>query len=141
MSELRCGQKIGKKLSDPDSKWCEKWFEVKCLDNQNTKSEEPQHIIIKYYAKFWTDIESRMIEGDSCIQVLSDGKDDFMSHNLLLEMKYNCKFENILNKEGSLKTTTKKVKKLVPVATRQTREPEKLLPGDHPQKTNFSPPR
>lgn len=34
MSEIKCGQKIGKKISDADSKWCEKWFEIKCKDYQ-----------------------------------------------------------------------------------------------------------
>jgi len=50
--------------------------------------------------------------------VLTDGKDDFFNQNLLIEMKYTCKFENILNKEGSLRAVT--VKKLVQVESIQS---------------------
>ena len=48
--ELKCGLKLGRKLADPDKKWAEKWFEVKCFDSDNTQ------IIIKCITKFWTDI-------------------------------------------------------------------------------------
>ena len=37
ISDMKCGQKIGRKISDPDAKWCEKWFEIKCIDEQKTK--------------------------------------------------------------------------------------------------------
>ena len=61
ISELKCGLKLGRKLTDPDKKWAEKWIEVKCFDSDNTQ------IIIKYIIKFWTDIEKRTIEGDKCL--------------------------------------------------------------------------
>ena len=42
--ELKCGLKLGRKLADPDKKWAEKWFEVKCFDSDNTQipNDTPQ---------------------------------------------------------------------------------------------------
>ena len=41
ISEIKCGQKIGKKVSDGDARWCEKWFEIKCIDElQSSKAQQ-----------------------------------------------------------------------------------------------------
>lgn len=62
-SSVKCGMKLGSKLSDLDSKWVEKWYEVRCKD---VNSDHVVHdIIVKFYSKFWTNVESNTIVGDS----------------------------------------------------------------------------
>ena len=107
--ELKSGYKSGKKLSDPDVKWVEKWFEVKSND-AGVKKDTSSQILVKSQSKFWTNIEDNTIEGSSCLQVLNK------HHGLLMEMKNNYKVSNFLNREGSLRKRTIKVKKN---ATRQ----------------------
>ena len=105
------GQKAGKHIAEPDKKWIEKWFELTCDDMSppDHPSNAPlQSIIVKYFSKFWTNLDTNLIEGESVFQVLS------VDHMLLFELKDNFSFENILTKEGSLRTRVKKVKTMVP---------------------------
>jgi len=81
-------------------KWTEEWFEVECIDKNQIlelENSREQRISLKFYSKLWTNIESNIIEGESCFQVLNRHGD------LQYEMKDLLKSENILNKEGSLK--------------------------------------
>lgn len=108
---LMTGQKAGKHIAEPDKKWIEKWFELSCDDM--SPADQPtnaplQAIIVKYVSKFWTNIDLNLIEGESVFQVLS------VDHMLLFELKDNFSFENILTKEGSLRSRVKKVKTMVP---------------------------
>ena len=62
------GQKAGKHIAEPDKKWIEKWFELSCDDMSppDHPSTAPlQAIIVKYFSKFWTNIDTNMIEGES----------------------------------------------------------------------------
>ena len=72
-------------------------------------------MIVKMTSKFWTDVASGMIEGESMIQVLKDGTRLGKSDTLEYELKEAFKFENILTKEGRLKQRKVMVKKQVPV--------------------------
>ena len=72
-------------------------------------------IIVKHFAKFWTNIEANKIEGESCLQILKDGSKEYKHDALLFELWGNYKMENILDKHGSLKSRQKVVKKTVPV--------------------------
>lgn len=70
ISEIKSGIKLGRKFSDQDEKWGEKWFEIRCRD-ANTKDRQVVSVIIKFYSKFWT--KGQIIEGECCHQVLLDG--------------------------------------------------------------------
>lgn len=71
--------KLGQKMSDEDSKWVEKWYEVRCQDTrtrnlkvapstvQGTGKKIVSDMIVKYYTKFWTNVEEDTIEGESCL--------------------------------------------------------------------------
>jgi hypothetical protein len=56
ISSVKSGLKTGRKLSNADSRWVEKWFEVKCKDVSDTK--EVSEIIVKIFSKFWTNINT-----------------------------------------------------------------------------------
>lgn len=111
ISSIKGGYKYGKKLSDPDIKWTEQWFEAQCLDTKGSSpSNKREKIIVKLISKLWTNVEKNTIEGESCFQILD-------RHNTLLyEMKDTLDLENVLNKEGSLRERTVQVKKLVPIS-------------------------
>lgn len=111
VSNVKSGLKTGRKLSNADSRWVEKWFEVKCKDISDSVVTD---IIVKNFYKFWTNIETNQIEGESCIQILKDGSSEYQYDALLYELKGEYKFENILDKKGSLKTTKTVVSKVVP---------------------------
>jgi len=107
--------KLGQKMSDEDSKWVEKWYEVRCQDTrtrnlkvapstaQASGKKIVTDIIVKYYTKFWTNVVDDTIEGESCLQILHDGSKSFAHDALILELKDNIEMQNILNKTGSLK--------------------------------------
>mmetsp|Transcript_19352 Transcript_19352/g.29664 ORF Transcript_19352/g.29664 Transcript_19352/m.29664 type:complete len:144 (-) Transcript_19352:1911-2342(-) len=143
MTSVKSGLKIGRKLSDADSKWVEKWFEVKLSDSHIAhstailpprKAADPQaagpsklpgvsgkasdssgsgslqiaggphDLIIKSQCKFWTKTDTNEIEGESCLQILSNGSTSSDGTAALeFEIRESYKVENILNKEGSLK--------------------------------------
>lgn len=66
ISEVKCGQKAGRKLSDSDSRWVEKWYEIKCKDLSGSVSNNVvSDIIVKFYTKFWVNIQNNEIEGES----------------------------------------------------------------------------
>lgn len=111
IQSVKSGLKTGRKLSNADSRWVEKWFEVKCKDVSDPIVTD---IIVKNYSKFWTNIDTKQIEGESCIQILKDGSAEYKYDALLLELKGEYKFENILDKQGSLKTTKTVVSKVIP---------------------------
>lgn len=88
ISTIKAGQKCGRKLSDSDSKWVEKWFEIKCKDVSGPSSNNVvTDIIVKLYSKFWVNIEQNQIEGESLIQVLADGSSGYHHDGLLYELK------------------------------------------------------
>lgn len=102
LNGINGGSKYGKKIQNPDVKWTEEWFEAELMDSSEILPGklpgDPVKIWIKFYSKLWTNIEKNLIEGESCFQILDSNK------VLQYEMKDNLKTENILNKEGSLKT-------------------------------------
>lgn len=107
IKSMKSGQKAGRKLSNTDSKWVEKWYEIKCKDIQSTNKEGDQivtDIIVKQFSKFWTNTEHNFIEGESCLQILKDGSKEYKHDALLFELWGNYKMENILDKTGSLRT-------------------------------------
>jgi hypothetical protein len=55
VSSIKSGLKTGRKLSNADSRWVEKWFEVKCKDVQDSVVTD---IIVKKFSKFWTNIDT-----------------------------------------------------------------------------------
>jgi len=57
---IKSGCKSGKKLSDPDQKWVEKWFEIEAKDLDLVKNIANK-IIVKYYTKFWTNVDENII--------------------------------------------------------------------------------
>lgn len=93
--------KLGCKQSDMDARWVEKWYELKCKDmgtekNKVESSDEGStnkkvvsYIIVKFYSKFWTNVEKNSIEGESCLQVLNDGSKSKSNEALILELKDN----------------------------------------------------
>ena len=118
IKSMKSGLKAGRKLSNTDSRWVEKWYEIKCKDVQSTNRAGEQivtDIIVKHFAKFWTNTEANKIEGESCLQILKDGAKEYKHDALLFELWGNYKMENILDKHGSLKSRQKVVKKTVPV--------------------------
>lgn len=105
ISCIKSGQKCGRKLSDPDSKWVEKWYEVKCKDLSGAMQKNVvSDIIVKFYTKFWVNIQSCQIEGESLTQVLVDGSSGYHHDGLIYELKDQFKLENVLKKQGSLRT-------------------------------------
>lgn len=105
---IKGGSKYGKKISNPDIKWTEEWYECGILDDTLGDNPTQVKLRIKFFSKLWTNVEACTIEGESCFQVLD-------RHQVLqYEMKDNLKTDNILNKEGSLKYKTIQVKKLAP---------------------------
>lgn len=122
---VKSGLKSGKNLSDPDKKWVEKWFEVSTDDipSEEDPTAPVQPVVLKYFSKFWTDVDLNMICGEACFQVLSG------AHRLKFEMKDQFKVENILTKQGSLKVRTEKITKQMPrmvPAEPETEEQEEL---------------
>lgn len=117
ISNLKCGMKLGCKQSDLDARWVEKWYELRCKDMGTEKSKVESsdegstdkqvvsYIIVKFYSKFWTNVDKNTIEGESCLQVLSDGSKSKSHDALILELKDNIDMQNILNKEGSLSSS------------------------------------
>lgn len=95
VTEIKSGFKLGRKVSDHDQRWAEKWYEIKCkdfsLENKKTKD-----VIVKFYSKFWTKRE--FIEGECCHQVLSDGSKQYTHDGLIFEMKDFYTIDNITKK-------------------------------------------
>jgi len=48
-------------------------------------------------------METNQIEGESCLQVLTDGYKSHQHDGLIFELRGSVYLENILKKEGSLK--------------------------------------
>lgn len=118
IKSMRSGQKAGRKLSNTDSRWVEKWYEIKCKDVQTSNKAGDQvvtDIIVKHFSKFWTNTEQNTIEGESCLQILKDGAKEYKHDALMFELWGSYKMENILDKHGSLKIRSKIVQKTVPV--------------------------
>lgn len=118
INSMKSGQKAGRKLSNADSRWVEKWYEIKCKDVQTSSKAGEQivtDIIVKHFAKFWTNVEENKIEGESCLQILKDGSKEYKHDALMFELWGNYKMENVLDKHGSLKTRQRIVQKTVPV--------------------------
>ena len=80
-------------------------MEIRC--NESIDS----HFIIKCYKKYWTNISKKSVEGERCLQVLTDGQRNFTHDGLLFELKDYFSFENCLKKLGSQKTTVQLVPK------------------------------
>jgi hypothetical protein len=93
---------MGRKVSDKDSKWAEKWYEIKCKDVM-LKDKKLQNIIIKFYSKFWTKRE--FIEGECCHQVLTDGSKNYTHDGLIFEMKDFYTIDNITKRTISSLST------------------------------------
>lgn len=94
---------MGRKVSDIDQKWAEKWFEIKCKD-ATLKDKKYQNIIIKFYSKFWTKRE--FIEGECCHQVLTDGSKSYTHDGLIFEMKDFYTIDNITKRAPSALITS-----------------------------------
>ena len=86
VTSIKSGLKIGKKLSDGDNKWLERWYEIQFsdieiedpgmeMDRIRTKRDilnidrdtkkVLKDIKVKGFEKFWVDMESGNIEGDT----------------------------------------------------------------------------
>lgn len=116
ISEVKCGQKAGRKLSDSDSRWVEKWYEIKCKDLSGSVSNNVvSDIIVKFYTKFWVNIQNNEIEGESLTQVLVDGSSGFHHDGLIYELKDCLSMENVLKKTGSLRIRKQVITKTVPI--------------------------
>ena len=63
ITEIKSGLKLGRKCSDHDAKWGEKWFEINCKEAQ-LKDKTVLDVKIKFYSKFWT--KNEIIEGECC---------------------------------------------------------------------------
>jgi len=72
-------------------------------------------IIVKFFTKFWINIQNNEIEGESLTQVLVDGSSGYHHDGLIYELKDQFKLENILKKTGSLRTRKETIKKMVPI--------------------------
>ena len=70
ITEIKSGLKLGRKCSDHDAKWGEKWFEIKCKE-ASIQDRTVVDVIVKLYSKFWTKLDA--IEGECCHQVLTNG--------------------------------------------------------------------
>lgn len=92
ISEIKSGIKLGRKFSDQDERWGEKWFEIRCKE-ANVNDQQIVNVIIKFYSKFWT--KSEIIEGECCHQVLLDGSQQYKHDGLIYELKDFYNFDNI----------------------------------------------
>lgn len=116
VSCIKSGLKCGRKLSDSDSRWIEKWYEVKCKDVSGAeKKNVVSDIIVKFYTKLWVNVFKNEIEGESLFQVLVDGSSGYHHDGLIYELKDVFKLENVLKKSGSLRVRKEKIKKTVPI--------------------------
>lgn len=89
---MKSGIKLGRKVSDENAKWGEKWFEIRCKD-ATLSDKRVVDVIVKLFSKFWTKDES--IEGECCHQVLADGSKSYVHDGLLFEHKDFYKLDNI----------------------------------------------
>lgn len=64
-------------------------FEV---ESNLTEKKGVKNVIVKHQSKFWTNQASRLLEGESCLQLLNDGSKHFSHDGLLFEMKefFSC---------------------------------------------------
>ena len=87
---IKSGLKIGKKLSDGDNKWLERWYEIQFSDieiedpsitqikeiekirskrDMSSPEKDTKKVLkdikIKGFEKFWVDMETGNIEGDT----------------------------------------------------------------------------
>lgn len=92
VTEVKSGVKLGRKVSDVDARWAEKWFEIKCKDAV-LSDKRVVDVIVKLFSKFWT--KGEFIEGECCHQVLADGSKSYVHDGLLFELKDFYKIDNI----------------------------------------------
>lgn len=92
ISEIKSGIKLGRKISDNDEKWGEKWFEIRCKE-ATVKDKKVVDVIIKLFSKFWTKFDK--IEGECCHQVLINGSKKYMHDGLIYELKDFYTVDNI----------------------------------------------
>jgi len=95
ITEVKCGIKLGRRFSDVDAKWAEKWYEIRCKDVSALKgTKKVTDVIVKFVSKFWT--KASLIEGESRLQILADGSKTYVHDGLLFELKDVYKLDNIL---------------------------------------------
>jgi len=86
ISEVKCGIKLGRRFSDVDAKWAEKWYEIRCKDVSVAKGKKKvTDVIVKFVSKFWT--KAALIEGESRLQILADGSKTYVHDGLLFELQ------------------------------------------------------
>jgi len=84
--EVKCGIKLGRRFSDVDAKWAEKWYEIRCKDVSVAKGKKKvTDVIVKFVSKFWT--KAALIEGESRLQILADGSKTYVHDGLLFELQ------------------------------------------------------
>ena len=98
-TKFSCGRKVGQRLSDAQLIWSEHWFEASLSDfavygsadadasKASDGTKTVKHVIVKHQSKFWTNAASRLLEGESCLQLLSDGSKSYSHDGLLYELK------------------------------------------------------
>lgn len=59
-------------------------------------------VIVKHYSKFWVNQQTRRIEGEACIQLLSDGQANFSFDSLLFELKEAFEMDDIISSKDGL---------------------------------------
>lgn len=89
---MKSGVKLGRKVTDVDAKWAEKWFEIRCKAAVSPDNRVAD-IIVKLFSKFWT--KGALIEGECCHQVLTDGAKSYVHDGLLFELRDCYKLDNI----------------------------------------------
>ena len=96
LTKFSCGRKVGQRLSDANLIWSEYWFEANMcdfgLETDPDSKREVKNVVVKHQSKFWTNQASRLLEGESCLQLLNDGSKHFSHDGLLFEMKefFSC---------------------------------------------------
>ena len=61
-------------------------------------------VIVKHYSKFWVNQQSRKIEGESCIQLLTNGQAAFTYDSLLYELKEAFEMDDITTSKDGMYT-------------------------------------
>ena len=82
ITSLKYGEKAGRKRSDANARWVEKWMEVSFIDKEVSLADvsfqqreqsfgsvmkKDIDMIVKMFSKFWTNTENNQIEGECLI--------------------------------------------------------------------------
>ena len=99
VAKVRCGRKIGQRLSDADLTWGEHRLEVWMQDTEangkNSSDSVVHDVIVKHYCKYWVDGGTRLLDGESCLQLLTDGSNSYSHDSLIYELKEAFSMDNV----------------------------------------------